>query len=63
MKIFIGYDHRGRNRAYLLMEELLEKGYDVNTPFDDNEETLDYPDVALKVCKEVRKNNEKLWYL
>ena len=57
MKIFIGFDHRGREKAYKLTEMLLEKGYEVNIPFDSEAEVLEYPDVAVAVCKEVKKNN------
>lgn len=58
MKIYIGYDHRGREKAYLLSEMLIEKGYDVNMPYDDIGGTLDYPDVLKVVTKEVKKNKE-----
>jgi len=57
MKIFIGFDHRGEKLAYKLMEELLEKGYEVNQPID-SEESDDYPDISRVVCAAVRKNKE-----
>jgi len=56
MKIFVGFDHRGAEKAYKLIEFLIDKGYDVNVPFDNNEEKVDYPDVAKAVCLNVRKN-------
>ena len=58
MKIFIGYDHRGREKAYKLMEFLVEKGYDVNMPFEDDGGKIDYPDVVVKVAEKVKKNKE-----
>ena len=58
MKIYVGFDHRGRAKAYDLMEKLVEKGYQVNVPFEDTEGTLDYPDIAHIVCEKVKKNKE-----
>ena len=58
MKIFVGYDHRGREKAFKLIEFLVDKGYNVNVPFEDNNEKIDYPDVAKAVCLNVRKNKE-----
>lgn len=55
MRIFIGFDHRGEKLAYKLMEELLEKGYEVNQPVD-SEEADDYPDISSVVCASVKKN-------
>ena len=56
MKIFIGYDHRGREKAYQLMEFLVEKGYDVNMPYEDKGDKIDYPEVVVKVTDKVRRN-------
>jgi len=55
MKIFIGYDHRGVEKAYKIMEFLLEIGYEVNTPFDNSSNDDDYPDISKVVCEKVRK--------
>ena len=63
MKIFVGFDHRGRERAYKLIENLVEQGYDVNVPFDSSEEKLDYPDVAALVCGQVKKNKSNVGIL
>ena len=56
MKIYVGFDHRGKDRAYKLIENLINKGYDVNVPQDDSEGTLDYPDISKLVCSFVKKN-------
>lgn len=58
MKIFVGFDHRGKNKAYKLMEHLIECGYEVNIPFENQDGVLDYPDIAQIVCKNVKKNKE-----
>lgn len=56
MKIYIGYDHRGREKAHKLVEFLVENGYDVNLPFEDDGGKIDYPDVVIKVAEMVNKN-------
>ena len=53
--IAIGCDHGGYQLKQELIEFLKEKGYDY-TDFGCNGETVDYPDIALKVCKEVTEN-------
>ena len=56
MKIFIGFDHRGTEKAYKLIEFLIEKGYEVNVPCENKEEKVDYPDISQMVCSMVKKN-------
>ena len=63
MKIYVGFDHRGRERAYKLIEALVEKGYDVNVPVDSQEEILDYPNISEKVCGCVVKNRANVGVL
>ena len=58
MKIFVGYDHRGTEKAYKLIEFLIDKGYDVNVPCDNQEGIVDYPDILKVVCEKVNKNKE-----
>ena len=55
MKVFIGYDHRGTNFAYKLIEWLEDKGYEINEPFDDGSPEDDYPDISKIVCEMVNK--------
>jgi len=58
MKIFVGFDHRGTEKAYKLIEFLIDKGYDVNVPCDNQEGIVDYPDILKVVCEKVNKNKE-----
>ncbi len=62
-KIFIGYDHRGGKLAYKIMEELLNKGYEVNEPFENNSEADDYPDISRAVCEKVKKTKNSVGIL
>ena len=63
MKIYVGFDHRGKNRAYKLIESLIDKGYNVNVPQDDSDGTLDYPDISQLVCSLVKKNKSNFGIL
>ena len=63
MKIFVGFDHRGTEKAYKLIEFLVEKGYDVNIPYDNKEEKVDYPDISKEVCSFVKKNKTNIGIL
>ena len=56
MKIYIGYDHRGARLSASIMEYLVEKGYEVNEPFDYEDGPVDYPVVAKEVCNAVLKD-------
>lgn len=58
MKIYVGFDHRGRKLANEVIAYLVEQGFEVNLPYDSEEEKINYPDVCLAVCKEVVKNKE-----
>lgn len=63
MKVFIGYDHRGVNMAYKVMEYLLSSGHEVNEPFLNNDEADDYPDISHVVCEKVKKNKGSIGIL
>ena len=55
MKIYIGYDHNGTNLAFKIMEYLVEKGYEVNEPFE-SEAGDDYPDIAKAITSAVKED-------
>lgn len=56
MKIYIGCDHAG----YLMKEELkqyLEKQYEVIDEGTNSSESVDYPDYATKVCRNMSQDD------
>ena len=63
MKIYIGYDHRSVKMAYSLMESLVNAGYEVNEPFENNSECDDYPDIALAVATKLQKDKKAVGLL
>ena len=56
MKFFISSDHVGYKLKSFVREYVKNKGFPIKDlgPFDDNK--VDYPDFALKLCKEVLKD-------
>ncbi len=51
--IVVGADHAGFKLKTHLVEHLKENGYDVLDVGTDNEESVDYPDYAVKVAQAV----------
>ena len=49
-RVYIGFDHNGYKLASEIMEILISKDIGVNQPFDNENETVDYPDICKKVC-------------
>ncbi len=63
MKIYIGADHQGADMAQKIKKNLIQEGYDVETPKIENNPTDDYPDFAFDVCEKVKKNKENIGIL
>lgn len=55
--IALGSDHKGFNHKKAIIEYLKEKGHEVIDFGPFNEDSVDYPDYATKVCKLVQSNN------
>lgn len=53
MKIVIGSDHGGIHLKEVLKQHLAERGLEVSDAGTYTEESCDYPDIALKVCREI----------
>ena len=53
MKIVIGSDHGGIHLKEVLKQHLAERGIGVNDAGTYTEESCDYPDIALQVCREI----------
>ena len=53
MKIVIGSDHGGIHLKEVLKQHLAERGIEVTDAGTYTEESCDYPDIALKVCREI----------
>ena len=53
MKIVIGSDHGGIHLKEVLKQHLAERGVEVSDAGTYTEESCDYPDIALKVCREI----------
>lgn len=63
MKIAIGADHGGFIMKEELKEYLKEKGYDVTDCGTHNEDSVDYPDIAVKTAKTILSNENELGVL
>lgn len=57
MKLAIGSDHGGIHLKEALKQHLAERGIEVNDVGTYTEESCDYPDIALKVCREITAGN------
>lgn len=57
MKLAIGSDHGGIRLKEALKQHLAERGIEVNDVGTYTEESCDYPDIALKVCREITAGN------
>jgi ribose 5-phosphate isomerase B len=55
MKIGIGADHRGFKTKSQIVQLLRKKGYEVLDYGAENEESVDYPDIAIEVAEAVAK--------
>ncbi|MER2138633.1 MAG: RpiB/LacA/LacB family sugar-phosphate isomerase, partial [Succiniclasticum sp.] len=53
MKIIIGSDHGGIHLKEVLKQHLTERGIEVHDAGTYTEESCDYPDIALQVCRAV----------
>ena len=58
-KISIGCDHAGFKLKESIKNYLIGKGYDVKDFGTNSEESVDYPDYAKLVAKDVVKNNSR----
>ena len=56
MKIAVGSDHRGFQIKKRVVKHLQDRNHEVLDMGAENEESVDYPDFAAKVCKEVAGN-------
>lgn len=63
MKIAIGSDHAAFFRKAELIEKLSEWGYDVNDCGTHSSDSVDYPDIAAKVCREVNGGDSEFGVL
>lgn len=57
MKYFLGTDHAGLKLAKFVESYLKNKGYEVETFFPE-EQRVDYPDYAKKVCLSILKHQD-----
>ena len=53
MKLIIGADHGGFELKKTIIAHLTNKGYDICDVGCYDENAVDYPDIALKICKKV----------
>ena len=53
MKIVIGSDHGGIHLKEVLKQHLADRGIEVHDAGTYTEESCDYPDIAVKVCREI----------
>ena len=63
MKIIIGNDHNGYELKKELLKYLKNAEYYVSDAGSDNEESIDYPIIAKKVCAEVLEDDDNLGIL
>ncbi len=54
-KVVVANDHGAVQLAAQIIEHLKNRGYEVNYLGTATEESVDYPDYALKACKEYKK--------
>ena len=59
-KVVIGADHAGFELKELLMNHLIEKGYDVNDHGCYSKESIDYPDFGHPVALEVESSENAI---
>ena len=59
MKIVIGSDHGGTHLKEALKQHLAERGIEVTDAGTYTEESCDYPDIALKVCREITEGKSE----
>ena len=57
MKLVIGSDHGGIHLKEVLKQHLAERGIEVSDAGTYTEESCDYPDIAVKVCREITDGN------
>ena len=59
MKIYIGSDHAGFQHKKEIINYLIKKKINVMDMGPKNEESVDYPEYAHKVCYKINKEKEK----
>lgn len=57
MKIAIGADHGGYALKEILKEYILSNGYEVEDFGTENENSVDYPDIAVPLCEAVASSS------
>lgn len=57
MKIVIGCDHGGFEHKNAIVEHLKSKGHDVVDCGIYENKSVDYPDIAVKVCEQITSGN------
>lgn len=57
MKIAIGCDHGGFEHKNAIKEHLIERGFEVTDCGIYENKSVDYPDIAVKVCNEITSGN------
>lgn len=57
MKIIIGNDHKGLKLKKDVLKYLLSTKYEVENIGTDTADSVNYPDYATKVCKQVKETN------
>lgn len=62
-KVYIGFDHRGQKLATEIMEILISKNINVNQPYDNGTEIVDYPDICKTVCAAVLSEPQSIGIL
>lgn len=63
MKLYIGTDHRGVETEKILMQKLINAGYEVGQTSLPHSDTDDYVDFALDICKKVLNDKGSLGIL
>ena len=63
MKIAIGCDHGGLEHKNAIIKHLEEKGYTVNDFGIYELASVDYPDIAIKVCESIVNKESELGIL
>ena len=57
MKLVIGSDHGGIHLKEVLKQHLAERGMEVEDAGTYTEESCDYPDIAVKVCRKITEGD------
>ncbi|MBO5852837.1 MAG: ribose 5-phosphate isomerase B [Clostridia bacterium] len=63
MKIAIGCDHGGLQHKNAIVEHLTNRGFEVKDSGIFENKSVDYPDIAVKVCKDITSGECELGIL